>query len=79
MTYTDDVHILFMTKIMSISEFFTNDLSIKNYKSIHTQCGNVRIFLSLRFYVKSIFGIAELSKIAMCDNFKAMKCDFDDF
>ena len=53
MTYTDDVHILFMTKIMSISEFFTNDLSIKNYKSIHTQCGNVRIFLSLRFYVKS--------------------------
>ena len=35
----------------------------------HTQCGSFRIFLSFRFYVKSIFGECENSKTAFFGHF----------
>ena len=34
-----------------------------NFSSTFTQCGNFMIFLSLRFYVKSISGIVEVHNL----------------
>ena len=52
--------------------------TLKNYNpltidalGIHTQCGNFRIFQSLRFYVKSILRIVKVKKSAIFAVFEA--------
>ena len=42
------------------------------------QCGNLMIFQSLRFYVKSILGILS-SKSAILTHSEALNVDFDEF
>ena len=46
---------------------FSNLVSALAYT--YTQCGNFRIFLSFRFYVKSIFENQELVKLPFFANF----------
>ena len=50
---------------------------IRNKLLLHQQCGNFRIFLSLRFYVKSILWmISRSSKTAILTILKALNFDF---
>ena len=44
---------------------------------IYTQCGNFTIFLSLWFYVKSIFGDSRSAKSAILTHLEALKFDFN--
>ena len=37
--------------------------SFWGYYAVATQCGNFKIFLSLRFYVKSILGMVEVQNL----------------
>ena len=44
-----------------------------------SQCGNLMIFLSLRFYVKSILGIVEVQKSAISTHLEALNLDLYEF
>ena len=45
----------------------------------NTQCGNFIIFLSLRFFVKSILGSVKVLKSAIFTHLEALNFDFYDF
>ena len=45
----------------------------------NSQCGNYRIFLSLRFYVKLNFGDFRSAKYAILTHLEALNFDFHDF
>ena len=44
-----------------------------------SQCGDLRIFLPFRFYVKPLLGNPEIPKIAILTIFEVLKLDFGDF
>ena len=44
-----------------------------------TQCGKFKIFLSLRFYVKSNFGVCRSAKYAILTHLEALNLDFYEF
>ena len=48
-------------------------------KVTHAQCGNFRIFLPFRFYVKSIFEILEVLKVLFCHFVDVELCWFGTF
>ena len=50
-----------------------NNDNNNNVSNIQSQCGNLRNFQQLRFYVKSIFVANRVSKIASFDIFRGSK------
>ena len=48
---------------MVFNQIQTAIVNYENYKVSEPLCGNFCIFLSLRFYVKSIFGILDVQKL----------------
>ena len=47
--------------------------------SLYAQCGNFMIFLSLRFYVKSILGHSRSAKSAILTHLEVLNFDFSEF
>ena len=47
--------------------------------SLYAQCGNFMIFLSLRFYVKSILGHSRSAKSAILTHLMALNCNSYEF
>ena len=57
-----------VTHLKNLSDFSLGDITVPwndncQPQGMNTQCGNFRIFPSLRFYVKSILGILEVQKL----------------
>ena len=63
-------------KLREHLELFWSRVNIPKVSSTTTKCGNFRIFLPLRFYVKSILAILESEKLSYSAASEVLNVDF---